>query len=189
MKQLIYPVQPARTIGGSKSSKSAEMLPIVLPDLTVTAQASRSYCHSGARPLHPVVHLEIINRFGEIYLQKRSASKDLLPNRWDTAVGGHISYGEYIEEALFREAAEELGLTSFNPIFVDAYIFEADAEKELVNLFAIVGAFKPHPDGEEVSDGRWWSRDEIEKNLGKDVFTPMFEREYALYRDKLIALL
>ena len=33
--------------------------------------------------LHPVVHLHIINRLGQIYLQQRGAHKDLLPLRWD----------------------------------------------------------------------------------------------------------
>ena len=68
--------------------------------------------------LHPVVHLHILNRYDQLYLQKRSMKKDLLPGYWDTAVGGHISYGEYVQEALFRESSEELGFTEYNPIWL-----------------------------------------------------------------------
>lgn len=189
MIQLVYPSEVTQIIRKDLQGKGVEMLPIVLPDGTVNAQAPRAFCHSPARPLHPVVHLEIINRYGEIYLQKRSAHKHLLPNCWDTAVGGHVSYGEYIEEALMREAAEELGLHEFNPIFIDSYISETERERELVNMFAIVGNFTPKPDGKEVSEGRYWSIDEIEKAIGSGQLTPLFENEYLRYKDKLLALL
>jgi isopentenyldiphosphate isomerase len=32
-----------------------------------------------------------------LYLQKRSETKDIQPGKWDTAVGGHVDYGETIE--------------------------------------------------------------------------------------------
>ena len=98
------------------------MLPIVEPSGNVIGQSTREYCHGGSKLLHPVVHLHIINRFGELYLQKRSMNKDLLPGMWDTAVGGHVGYGESIHEALFREAGEELGFTRFNPVFINSRI-------------------------------------------------------------------
>lgn len=211
MIQLIYPIDTAPVIGADSdgtrpgagpagngtagqsgpaaAARSCEMLPIVEPDGRVIAQASRAYCHSCFRPLHPVVHLEIVNRFGQIYLQKRSASKKLLPGLWDTAVGGHVSYGEFIQEALFREAGEELGLEEFNPIFIDSYISETELERELVNMFAIVGNFQPVPDRDEVSEGRYWSPEEIDSQIGKGVLTPLFESEFLRYRDKLLALL
>ena len=80
------------------------------PSGLVYGRATRDWCHSGSKVLHPVVHLHIVDRFGNIYLQKRAMTKDLLPGYWDTAVGGHVTYGEQAVEALYREAAEELGL-------------------------------------------------------------------------------
>ena len=118
------------------TSDDRTVLPVVEPSGLVTAQASRAWCHGGSKLLHPVVHLHIINRSGEVYLQQRGAHKDLLPLRWDTAVGGHVSYGEYIEEALYREAAEELHFFDFNPVWLTAYQFESESERELVNVFA-----------------------------------------------------
>ena len=71
-----------------------EIFPIVTPDGVVTGSATRAECHSGSKLLHPVVHLHILSRDGRVYLQKRSMSKDIQPGKWDTAVGGHVDYGE-----------------------------------------------------------------------------------------------
>lgn len=187
--ELIYPAQIAPPLKGSDTAAANEMLPVVDPNGLVVAQASRKFCHGGSGPLHPVVHLHIINREGMIYLQRRSADKDLLPLMWDTAVGGHVSYGEFIVEALYREASEELHFSGFNPVSICSYVFESGVERELVNVFAAVGNFHPVPDGVEVIDGRYWSTGEIESAIGKGVLTPNFESEYARIKDKLLSLL
>ncbi len=189
MTDLIYPAKTAPVVRGSGRASASEMLPVVDEFGAVCGQASRKYCHSGAMILHPVVHLHIISREASIYLQRRSATKDLLPLKWDTAVGGHVTYGEYLLEALYREAEEELGFTDFNPCFLTSYVFESKVEKELVNVFAAVGDFTLTPDGEEVIDGRYWSQDEIENTIGKGVFTPNFESEYFKIRKSIQALL
>ena len=116
-------------------------------------------------------------------------NKDIQPGKWDTAVGGHVSYGESLIEAVHREASEELGFTDFNPIFVEAYQFESEIEKEMVHVFATVGHYELHPDRDEVDDGRWWPIEEIDLNLGQGIFTPNFESEYKMIRSSLLALL
>ena len=103
---ILYP-RPSVDHPGPFPQPKGEMLPIVEPSGLVYGQAPRDWCHSGAKPLHPVVHLHLIDRDGNIYLQKRSIVKDLYPGYWDTAVGGHVSFGETAQEALFREAAHD----------------------------------------------------------------------------------
>lgn len=197
MIELLYPfgtqapVLPAPSAGHplSESRISSEMLPIVDEHGIVIGQASREYCHGGSKLLHPVVHLHIINRYDELYLQKRSMKKDLLPGYWDTAVGGHVDYGEYISEAIFREASEELGFSQFNPIPIISYLWESERERELVNVYAAVGNFNTHPDKDEVEEGRYWKMDEIEDAIGKSILTPNFENEFKKIRRTLEALL
>ncbi|MBQ2171970.1 MAG: NUDIX domain-containing protein [Bacteroidales bacterium] len=165
------------------------MLPLVEPSGLVYGQATREYCHSGSHVLHPVVHLHIIDHFGKLYLQKRSMTKDLLPGYWDTAVGGHVSYGETILEALYRETSEELGLTAFNPIGLGAYIWQTQRDNEYVFVHAILGHPTLHPNAEEVSEGRWWTFEELDRAMGQNVLTPNFESEFGRIRDRLLAML
>ena len=166
-----------------------EYFPVIGSNGVVIARATRAYCHSGSKVLHPVVHLHVIDRMGHLYLQKRSMNKDIQPGRWDTAVGGHVDYGESILEALYRESSEELGLVEFNPVWLCSYEFESGIEREQINVFAAVGSYMMTPDHDEVEEIRGWTMDAISGNLGKSVFTPNFEGEFVRIRDSLLALL
>ena len=151
----------------------SELFPVVDEAGTVVGSATRAECHGGGMLLHPVVHLHLFNARGELYLQRRPAWKDIQPGRWDTAVGGHVDYGETVGEALRREVREELGVTDFAPERIAAYVFRSERERELVYDGAVVPS-------DELDGGRFWSRDEIFENLGKGVFTPNFEGEVKL---------
>jgi len=155
-----------------------EFFPLVDDKGQVIGKASRIECHSGSFLLHPVVHLHVMNSKGELYLQKRSETKDIQPGKWDTSVGGHVDFGEEIEQALRREVREELGIVNFEPVFMFRYKFVSTQEAELVHSYYTVYEGEISPDPIEISEGRFWTKDEIVGNLGKDIFTPNFENEY-----------
>ncbi len=154
-----------------------EIFPIVNADGEVIGSATRTECHASTFILHPVVHLHIFNSAGELYLQKRVMTKKIQPGKWDTAVGGHVDYGEQIEMALLRETREELGVVDFTPEFIMKYQFRSSIETELVYIYRCTydGPFNPDPT--EVDEGRFWTMDEIRANIGKGIFTPNFESE------------
>lgn len=160
-----------------KCDNAAEIFPIVDEQGRVTGSATRGECHSGSKLLHPVVHLHVFDREGRLYLQKRPDWKDIQPGRWDTAVGGHVDFGEDIIAALQREAREEIGLTGFTPVSLGSYVFESAVERELVNVFTTTVDELPRP-SEELDGGRFWTSDEITAAIGQEVLTPNFEQEY-----------
>jgi putative methionine-R-sulfoxide reductase with GAF domain len=155
-----------------------EIFPIVDEQGTVIGKATRGECHSGTRLLHPVVHLHVFNGQGDVYLQKRPEWKDIQPGKWDTAVGGHLDYGETPEEALCREVREELGMTDFTPSFIGKYVFESQRERELVYVHRTTYDGKIQPSTEELDGGRFWTMQEIREAMGQGVLTPNFESEF-----------
>jgi isopentenyldiphosphate isomerase len=162
-----------------KSQDNEEWFPIVDEDGETIGKALRATCHDGkSMLLHPVVHLHLFNSSGLLFLQKRSTTKDIQPGKWDTSVGGHVCPDESIENALRREAEEELGLKVFDPVFVGKYIWKSPREKELVNSFKTVCDIFPEINHDEIDEGKFWTIEEIRKNIGKEVFTPNFEHEF-----------
>jgi isopentenyldiphosphate isomerase len=164
---------------------SEEWFDLVTAEGKIVGRAPRSAVHGNPELLHPVIHIHIINSNQGIFLQKRSADKDVQPNRWDTAIGGHVHSGESIDHALSREAEEELGISmaDFRPLF--RYVMRNDYESELIYGFLLEddGPFFPNP--AEISDARFWTVTEIENNIGQNTFTPNFEKEFELLK-KLI---
>ncbi len=167
-----------------KKDNNTELFPIVDETGRVVSCATRGECHSGSKLLHPVVHLHVMDENGLIYLQQRPLWKDIQPGKWDTAVGGHVDYGENITDALFREVREELGIVNFEPRFLMHYIFESEREKELVYVYATVynGVISP---SDELDGGRFWGKEELLNSMGRGIFTPNFEQEYIKIADKL----
>ena len=191
MIDLIYPfdiapVVPAPTAGSKAvTAHGSEWFPIVLPSGMGVGRSTREYCHSGAKPLHPVIHIHIIDRFSRIYLQKRSMRKDIQPGKWDTAVGGHVDLGESVEQALVREIREELGITlEAIPSRIGQYVFESDRERELVFVHKAVYDAPIFP-SDELDGGRFWPLHEIKEQLEKGIFTPNFESEFLRF-EKLL---
>ena len=71
--------------------------------------ATRDECHQKGL-WHRAVYAFIIDKKGNVLLQKRSANKKMWPNMWDVTVGGHVDSNEFGRQALIREVKEELGI-------------------------------------------------------------------------------
>lgn len=202
MFELKYPIS---TDGFPPHEVGEELLPLIDGQGNVLGRITRAEAHGGTKPLHPVVHVHFYGHdeaSGELLLclQKRSMQKDIQPGKWDTAVGGHVDYGETLARAAARELGEELcipwieadGSVGMNAIgrgcfepFGMQYIWESDVERELVSVF--FAEVSPHlivkmwnemvEERDEVDDLRAWPLSEIEASLGQGVFTPQFEQE------------
>lgn len=161
---------------------SEEMFPVVDEEGNIIDAMTRGEAHCGTKRLHPVVHLHVYNSQGALYLQQRADWKEVQPGRWDTAMGGHVDLGESVSEALAREAYEEIGLRqgAYEPRLLKKYVYESKIERELVYIYTTVYDGVLSPSVTETKGGRFWTAEELQTNMGHEVFTPMFEQEYPM---------
>lgn len=168
-----------------RKNNKEEILPEIDENGKIIGSISRSHAHDGSKKLHPVIHVHFINSVGEVLLQKRNANKEIQPGKWDTAVGGHVAYGEPIEKALERETYEELGLKNIKFNFVTKYFWKTEKENEMVFVYFTEHEKFSFKQNAEVDEVRFWTFEEIRKNTNKNVFTPNFEIEFVNILSKM----
>jgi isopentenyldiphosphate isomerase len=162
-----------------------EYLEIVDVNGEVVGSAPRSKVHGDPSLVHRVVHVLVLNKGGEILLQKRSENKDVAPGRWDTSVGGHVGIGEDLITSSMREMYEELGVTGDDPEYLYSYMHSNAYETELVTTFRYVYDGEFYFNREEIDEIRFWSFDEIRKSAGRTILSDNFEHEFSKYIDYL----
>jgi 8-oxo-dGTP diphosphatase len=121
----------------------------------------------------------IFVRDRKILLARRAPHKTVYPNRWDV-VGGHAETGETIEEALIREAHEEVGLMPLR--FAAAGSLsqpQADLYGEAIFHFFVVTAWgggEPSLLGDEHTQIGWFDIDEAcaLPDLARDEYRNLF---------------
>ncbi len=99
-----------------------EIVQIVDQNNQEIATVKRSLMRS-QRLIHRAAYIFVFNAAGELFVQKRTQSKDIYPGYWDVAAGGVVLAGESYEAAAERELAEELGLRDIklNALFDNYY--------------------------------------------------------------------
>jgi len=106
--------------------------------------------------MHRAVHVFVFNGAGQLYLQRRSLSKDSAPGKWSSSCAGHLNSGEAYAAAASRELGEEIGLyqsEGLKPLFKVPPSKETGQEFVLVYHCVAEGPFTLDPD--EVIAGRW----------------------------------
>ena len=146
----------------------------------IIGKATRAECHHDKSLAHRVVHVLVFNSSKDLFLQKRAMDKDIQPGKWDTSVGGHLNLGETYAQAVHREMKEELGI-SIPVRHIYDYWMHSDVETECVRTYICICDGNITVDPNEIEDGRFWSKEEIEENIGTGTFTPNFEQEYGKY--------
>lgn len=113
---------------------------------------------------HRAVHVLVFNSRGQIFLQKRSMTKDTFPGAWDSSASGHLDRGESYDACAIRELREEIGLVPARP---PRRLFKIDACSETGQEFVWIyrcdseGPFTLHPD--EIECGDWFSPEHVTK--------------------------
>ena len=136
---------------------------LVDEDDKVIGKASRQECHSNPKLIHRSTAVFVFNSKGELFLQKRSAKKDLDPGLWDVSASGHVAYGETYEQAAVREVKEELGIkTDLKDLLFLKYSVKQESENSKIFIANHNGPFKLNR--EEISEGGFFKLQEL-KNM------------------------
>ena len=138
--------------------------------------ATRDECHQKGL-WHRAVYAFIIDKKGNVLLQKRSANKKMWPSMWDVTVGGHVDSNEFGRQALIRETREELGI-EINDDDIKYLVGSTSINKQediinkhynecyLITKHIDISDVKLQE--EEISEIRYFSKDELLKRIANN---------------------
>lgn len=165
------------------------MIETIYPQLLHTLEGKIEVLDDHGRPLavmpvadvhsqplkHRVVLTLLYDTQGRLYLQRRAHTKTLYPGRWDLSSTGHVLAGESREHASLRELNEELGVFPGKVTWVAHIPASQATEYADITLFsARLGGDRPCPNPQEVSEGIFVDREELEAMLEnfREILTP-----------------
>ncbi len=151
-----------------------EILEFVDVNDHVVGTATRAEIHRRGL-MHRAVHIFVFNDRGQIYLQRRSDTKDRHPSKLDSSAAGHVDPGESYFDAAKRELHEELGLRT--QIQEALRVPACDiTDNEHVVLYESVAVEEPIPDPEEIQWGAFVEPSELTRMTQENPedFVPAF---------------
>jgi isopentenyl-diphosphate Delta-isomerase len=119
--------------------------------------------------LHRAFSVFILNKDGDVLLQKRASIKYHSAGLWTNACCSHPKPGEETSDAAHRRLQEEMGFDcNLEEIF--SFVYRAEFENNLIeNEFdhVYLGYYdgKINPETNEVEDYKWINPEMLEKNI------------------------
>jgi 8-oxo-dGTP pyrophosphatase MutT (NUDIX family) len=148
-----------------------EVVVIVDEDNNEVGAVPRSEMRAGRLP-HRATYILVFNSKGELFLQKRTETKDVYPGYYDVAAGGVVLAGESYEEGAERELGEELGIRKVTL----TQLFDFYYEDKHISLWG--RAYSCVHDGhlvlqeEEVESGEFMKVEDVLRLAESKAFTP-----------------
>lgn len=141
-----------------------ELLDLVDNDNVVIAQMLRSEVY--AKNLHNfrAVELFIRNAKGELWIPRRGAHKRRCPNGLDRSMSGHVQSGETYEEALFREAREELNIDAGDARLL-GLLTPKDGVFDFMQVYELAMDAAPNYNPDDFSGYEWLPPAEIVRRV------------------------
>ncbi|HLD59255.1 MAG TPA: NUDIX domain-containing protein [archaeon] len=134
-----------------------------------------------------VAHVFVFNSKGELFLQKRTMTKDVFPGYYAPSGSGHLNLEESPKKAALRELNEEIGIQATTEQIIEIGSFKCFTKemKELIYVFMLITNQEPKINPEEVSEAKYYSIREIKK-MNKKLFIPALKKELQLYLKKML---
>ena len=132
--------------------QSQQTVEIVDMDNRVTAHVPRPLMRRDYL-LHRAVKVLIYNDRGEIFVHRRTSTKDVFPGMHDLFVGGVVESGESYDAAAVRILATEVGITAKVPEFAVSHLHVGARSRAWIHIYRLLwtGPMEYHPDHIEWS--------------------------------------
>lgn len=135
--------------------------------------------------LHRGVGILVANRRGEVYVHRRTDTKDVFPSMYDMFVGGVVESGESYEAAARREIAEELGIAGPDPVVLFDHLYEGPRNFSWIRVYRVTWDGPIVHQASEIAWGGWipearlqaWTRVVEVVPDGLDVFRQYVARQ------------
>lgn len=163
--------EKGRADRGDVMGAEDEIVTIVDTQNNVVGAMPRREMRAGRLP-HRATYVLVFNSQGEVYVQKRTRTKDVFPGYYDVVTGGVVLAGESYEKGAVRELGEELGIHGVSL----TRLFDFYYEDEHIRVWG--EAFFCHYDGEvvlekeEVESGAFLKVEEVLRLAESEPFTP-----------------
>lgn len=159
-----------------------ELVDIVDLDDRVVGVASREDMRD--RNLrHRCAEIAVVNTAGEIYVHRRTQTKDVYPGMYDMVVGGVLASGESWDEGAARELAEETGIAGVSLRFLLDHVFDGPQERALMRLYEVTWDGPIVPQLEEIAWGAFVTFEELGRMLAEHPFCPDSVELFGQWRD------
>ena len=149
---------------------SKEIVAIVDEANRVTGQASRAEMRAG-RLIHRACYILVFSSHGELFVQKRTLTKDIYPGFYDVAAGGVVLARESCEDSARRELAEELGVAG-ELTFAFDHFHDGPDNRVWGRVFTCRHDGPMHLQAEEVAEGLFLALPEVLSLNSRESFTP-----------------
>lgn len=170
----------------SKRLQGEEWLPVINESGVVQGRIAKSVSISMKNKfLHPIVRIALIYD-GMLYLKERDSSKLLDPGKLDYPFETYMQYNHNIGEAIKNVVNKEVNCDVLPTRFILKYVFENEYTKRLVYLY--VSAIRSEKAFEELrlEDGKLWTINQIEDNIGSNIFSETFELEFDYLKNTVL---
>lgn len=148
----------------SRTAEVGEYFYVVDEDDNIVGKATREECHSNSGLIHRSVYIFVMNDKNELFLQRRSMTKDLYPGYYTGSATGHVDYGEDYDEATRRELKEELGIDAPLQKLGKVKSF-SETEKEISSLYFCRYNGKVEFNKKEITEGLFMKIEDVKRDL------------------------
>lgn len=148
-----------------------EIVTIVDEQNNITGCLPRSEMRRDRR-LHRASYILVFNSRGELFVQKRTLTKDVYPGYYDIAVGGVVLSEESYEECARREIHEEIGAQNTCLNFLFDFFHDASGNGVWGRAYNCVYDGEIRIQEEEIESGEFMNLDALLELNGSKPFTP-----------------